>query len=92
MKIELEILPDQLELLQRIKSLPGLLSATIGLLPQSFPGSGCELERIKELCEDLEFKWKSWVMQGLITRMQADDLMGGIKVCKESEYLCREDL
>lgn len=91
MKIDLEITQDQIDLLTKIKELPKMVSDHIGSLPQSFPGRGREIERIKENCEELEFKWKKWVMDTLIVNSNLSSLVKGIVIAKEGEYLCDED-
>ena len=91
MKIEFEILPDQMDLLQRIKELPALIENNLGKLPMSFPGGSAELARIRELCESLEFKWKKWVLDQFITRFQPSCIFKDIRVCPKDEYLDEED-
>ncbi len=91
MKIDFEITQDQLDLLSKIRTLPDLVTSHLKELPQSFPSRGCELERIKELCEQLEFKWKKWVMDTLITRSNLASLVEGIIVAKKGEYIPEED-
>lgn len=92
MKLELEIFDDQIELLQKFKTLPKMVEEHIGLLPQSFPGSTCELQRIKELCEILEFRWKKWVINSLIQQCPNEELFKDIVVAKSGEYLDGYDL
>ena len=92
MLLQFEITDDQLELLKKIKELPSLLKEHLNKLPQSFPGSGSELERIKELCEQLEFKWKKWIIGSLVAQEQLKDLVSGIVVAKKGEYLDEKDL
>jgi len=87
MKIEVEITPDQLDLLEKIKTLTKVLQEHIGNLPASFP-NGYEMDRIKELCESLEFRWKKWILDSIAFNLNID----GIMVAKRGEYLYEEDL
>lgn len=83
MKIELEIHKDQIELLERIKKLPQIVEDSLGKLPTSFPGGIEEIERIKELCESLEFIWKKWVLDNIITRSDFSHLLTDIEIRKK---------
>jgi hypothetical protein len=89
-KISFEVLDSQLELLKTIQSLPNVIKAHLGLLPSSFPNNGT-YERILELCETLEWAWKKWVMELLQNTAPLDELMKGIKIATEKDYIDERD-
>lgn len=65
MKIEIEILDDQLELIEKIRTLPRVIEKHLGKFPSSFPGGQEEIDEIKQMCALLEFKGKKWIFATL---------------------------
>lgn len=90
MELIFRILPDQVELLEKFRQLPDIVQKHIGDLPASFPPS-TEVERIKELCTSLEFKWKQWVWQSFLVTTEFAAWMEGTKLAKGSEYMYERD-
>ncbi len=77
MKIEIEILEDQLELLENIKSIPKLIVDRIGKLPVCFPGGEYEMEQIQHALANLEFRCKKMIFDTLMVREQLSKIFTG---------------
>jgi hypothetical protein len=84
MKVEVTILEDQLALLQKFHNLPKMVEEYMGILPQSFPTRGEEIERIKELCEDMEHHCKKWIFSTMITNTALEKLFEGYRAHKKA--------
>jgi len=75
MKVEIEILEDQIDLLNRIRSLPKLIEERIGKFPQAFPGSAREVDDIQQAVANLEFKCKKMIFDTCIVKERLADIL-----------------
>lgn len=86
LRLELIVLPDQLELLERIRALPKVVEDSLGPIPHSFPAGPDEIQRIKELCESLEFHWKRWLWNIFIQSDGVSKVMDGVVLEKKTKW------
>jgi archaellum component FlaC len=84
MKIEIEILPDQLELLEKIKLLPKVIEDHIGKLPISFEGR--YKNTVNEICEYLEFACKEWIYETTKVNSDLIKLLDKTKIVQEIRF------
>lgn len=89
MKVQIEILEDQLELLEKIKELPKLIEKHIGKLPQAFPGQGQEINEIQQQVANLEFKCKQMIFDTCIVKEQLAKIFDDVHL--DSEKYKRKD-
>lgn len=67
MKIELDLLEDQIEFLEKIRNLPKMVEDYIGILPQSFPYPASYVDIIKQSCEEMEFACRKWILSTAVS-------------------------
>ncbi len=77
MKVNLEILDDQIELLNRIKQIPKMIEDHVGRLPQAFPGGDYEIAEIRQAVANLEFKCKKMIFDTCIVKEKLTEILDG---------------
>lgn len=76
MKVQIEVLDDQLELLGRIQSLPKMIDDHIGAIPSAFPAWDNELNSIKQYVANMEFKCKKMIFDTCIVKDSLERVFG----------------
>lgn len=90
MKVEIDILEEQIELLNRIKSIPKIIKEVIGVLPVSFPGGLYEIREIEQQIANLEFKCKKMIFDTCIVKEQLYIFFENTHLDSKS-YVCKEN-
>lgn len=85
MKIEVEVLEDQLELLGKIKSLPKVIREHLGKFPQSFPGQQDELKLIEQNLASLEHLCKEWIFNRTVLNSKLGEIFENIRIVDKNE-------
>ena len=90
MKVEIDVLDDQLDLLNRIKRLPAMIQSQIGLFPQCFARPDCEMDMIVQAVANLEFKCKKMIFETCIVKEQLASIFDDVEL-DSSKYRDRSE-
>lgn len=78
MKVEIDILEDQIELLSRLKAIPKIIQDHIGKLPQAFPGGEYEMGEILQAVANLEFRCKQMIFDTCIVKERLSSILDNV--------------
>jgi hypothetical protein len=84
MKVEIEILEDQVELLKKIQDLPKVIDDYLGNLPQSF---NADLNGMKDNAFNLEVECKRWIYETCILQTRLNEVLDGLKVISKDDMV-----
>ena len=79
MKIEVEILDDQLELLEKIRGLSRLVKEHLGVLPQSFK-TGYDFDSLDCIFASMEYDCKKWVIETMALNSQLSPFLSEVSI------------
>ena len=80
MKVEVNVLEDQIEILRRFQSLPELIKNHIGKLPVDLKGVDSHLRYMDDSIANLEFQCKKWIIETSFLNSKLNEFFDGIKV------------
>jgi hypothetical protein len=84
MKVQVDILDSQLELLEKLRTLPDIINAHVGKFPQDFPNCSTSLGQIDTSVAMLEFLCKKWIFDTSIMRSKFDKVLDKTKIVDEN--------
>ena len=91
MKVQIEVLDDQLELLKKIQSLPKIISDHLGKFPQAFTNPFYETSKIDDAVANLEFKCKKMIFDTCIVKDKLEEIFKGLNVSNKPVDLYGDD-